>query len=63
MKLELIRTPKARAALSANFLKRAVQDFSNVIAHDDWAVSTIQILRRIPNAKHYMSNRQSRYVF
>lgn len=63
MNLKLIRTEEARDELGKNFLARAVQDFNEVQRHDDWALSSIQILRRIPSNEHYLSKRQSRYVF
>lgn len=63
MNLKLIRTEEARDKLNKNFLARAVQDFDEVKRHDDWALSTIQILRRVPNNEHYLSKSQSRYVF
>ncbi len=63
MRIKLIQTEKARKQLSKNFLARAVQDFNDVVQHDDWDISTIQILRRVPSNEHYLSKRQSRYVF
>lgn len=63
MNIKLIRTPTSRAKLSKEFITRAVQNFSDVKAHNDWALSTIQILRRVPISEHCMSKCQSRYVF
>ncbi len=62
MNIRLIKEPKSRAKLSEDFLARAVQDFADVQKHDDWALSSIQVLRRVPS-EHYMSQRQNRYAF
>lgn len=63
MNIRLIKEPKARAQLSADFLKRAVQNFADVQAHADLTIKELLEKRRIPNAKHYLSNSQSRYLF
>lgn len=63
MNYSLIKTPEARARLSKDFLARAVQDFSKIQSHDDWDLSSIQILRRVPTEKHYLSLKQNRYAF
>jgi len=63
MRLNGIKGPKARKALSTNFLARAVQDFAEVKCHDDWALSTIFVLRTKPNNWPYTPTRQSRYAF
>ena len=63
MNIRLIKEPKPRAELSANFLKRAVQSFADVQRHADLTIKELLEIRRIPNAKHCMSNSQSRYVF
>ena len=63
MNLKLIQTEEARDKLNNDFLARAVQDFSEVVNHDDWDISSILTSRRVPSNGHYMSKRQSRYVF
>lgn len=63
MNLKLIQTEKARDKLNKDFLARAVQNFSEVVNHDDLDISSILISRRVPSNGHYMSKRQSRYVF
>lgn len=63
MNIRLIKTSKLRAKLSANFLKRTVQSFADVQRHTDLTIKELLQTRRIPNAKHFMSNSQSRYVF
>ncbi len=63
MNNQLIKEPKSRAKVSASFLARAVQNFADVQAHNDLTMTELLEVRRIPNAKHCMSNSQSRYVF
>ena len=41
MKIALIKTPPARAALSKNFLKLAVQDFHTVCKHTDCSLADV----------------------
>lgn len=63
MNIRLIKEPKPRAELSANFLKRAVQSFADAQCHKDLTIKELLEVRRIPHAEHYMYHSQRRYVF
>lgn len=62
MNIKLICTVKARARLSKNLLER-MQSFTEIQAHDDWALSSIAILRRASGNDYILVNSKNRYSF